>query len=293
MKSFIAAALLLLTLALPAAFARGEAACQPEALKQGAIDELEALRRDGIETIDGKSIDFIEETIRQTTIIAVPRVNWLGNLPGAKRETARFNAKTKTIEVSEEHCSYVGPDSHKNVLLHEFFGIAGVRDNNFGKTAAISNLRVFKIIHAARPDLTDDPSTVEHLKNQIIKVAGGGGVTGVEGGGDVSIEDYAYMLYKRAMLLLLRREISGKTYELLCETLDHFNIEFSSELMQGDMKVIIERFTIVIPNNPMGTVENERLNRARINQFFDDLLSGRFRSSLPSAHASADPARSR
>lgn len=230
------------------------------------------LKTNGISHIDGQSIDNLIESSKNIRVVLMPEVQFQ-NEANRSSETYRasgmWDKSTNTITMSEKHIL-----SSKNgvpwTLVHEYFGVLGVKDNNFSKSGLASVFLFYCESFKNRTGLVHNLDSLETLKEQI-QLSSAGGTSGVGGGGDQRIHDYKFLIYSELIYKLDRKKISKKTFNVAAGIIDLLNFEFSDRLSQGEFKLDLNQKIFFFPKNP-GYSNHFNTNYTAVEKFVSILI---------------------
>jgi hypothetical protein len=126
----------------------------------------------------------------------------------------------------------------------------GTCDQNFRTSALIEALKSQEAIQKRSPRIygrTLSPSEFQYDFQQ----ARGGGVTGVEGGGDGRIQDYLKSLFLQYFYLLCHDRMSMEEFHQVYDLIGTFEYQIDEALVQGVLRVDNEKRVVYIPLDAM------------------------------------------
>ena len=247
---------------------------------QEFIQVMNRLSSLGVISIDGKSLQELKSKAATTKVEIVSEIkfqNIVNTNEGAIRGGGFWSKNLNMIFLSEKHFLQENVIMNfKGVLLHEFFGILEVDDENFHNSALIYalidlidysskrpglyNSNTFKIIVDQLNQMKTSPKNTKEWKvdittsplltqtkfntdqNNILSLSGG--VTGVGGGGDGCVLDYVEFIYWELFYRLDQNLINAEQFNRFVLLISELDIEFSNNVETGNYILIDKHLRI-------------------------------------------------
>jgi hypothetical protein len=188
---------------------------------------LLSLKHAGVHFIQGHSIDTIIQEARKIRWDDMRELfRYFRYEPS--RHTGRYNAISSTVSFEGQDIRNRDQFELQQWALHEVFGVVGIQDTNYKvSTLAVLlidgqiNLKTF--LENQYFDLENEYPSLESLSKEISRLNGEGGVTGVEGGGDIVSASI-----KRHMIMARQWESAFQISRAEVTEIMNYKIQYSS-----------------------------------------------------------------
>lgn len=242
--------------------------------RQAALTCFNKFKSLGVSQIENQKIDDIIERIHDIKIEFKYEVRMQSTDEAASyRGTAYWNKNLNTIFVAQRHWERT-LKRKDSIACHEISGILGLSDDKFQLSSIIDVYTTFENASQKRPQIRN-MKPMNYLKknigNEKLLQSTGGGVTGVDGGGDFRPLSYKSALIIEALFSFEDNKITEANLEHLINYYRSLEIEFSNLVPQGDFMLDGKQKKLYVPNNPFAD-GNHEVNNKTIQKFNDMLV---------------------
>jgi hypothetical protein len=279
MKTSLLSQVLITTVYVLVSFCGGSAArAELPPPKLLLMDTLREVKKLGVERIGGKSLEEIAQALSEIEISFVSELvfqNLENTEEGVRRGSGYWNRLTKKIYLSEKHMVRMTTQYGRWLLLHEVIEYLDLGDANLNTSALLDAITSLQRIEDRRRSenrnpVLKNPQTLQLAINEVNNARGGGGVSGVDGGGDGRIQGYMKMIYMELICRLDSGRIPPALFSRVYKLTKGLNVEFMDRIPQGDYIFDAGKKVLRIPTEPtVGT--NYDFNEVGVFRLVDEM----------------------